>query len=114
MTALISTRFHYLMAPQKETYPYGTYQVISDPHLPFAFGDEHVGQARIQTNIWHTDRFAALSICDTIRDQVHLDAGDWDGIVIHSAMASGTLVMREQDIDVYHAMFDIIVTYRDA
>ena len=113
VTALIGTRFYYVEAPQKVAYPYGTYQVISDPHMPFAFGDELAGQVRIQTNVFHTDRYSALSICDTIRDQVHLDPGAWDSVVIHSAMASGTIVRKDPSIDVYHAMFDIIVVYRD-
>jgi hypothetical protein len=114
VTALISTRFYYIQAPQQATYPFGTYYLVSDPHEPFSFAQKLSGQCRIQTNVYHTNRYSALSTCDTIRDQVHLDAGPWDSLVIHSAVASGTIVRKVPDMDVYHAMFDILVTYVDA
>ena len=111
----IGTRFYYVEAERDADYPYSVYFVVSDPHEPFAFNAYNSGQARIQINTYDADRYNALEVSDKIRDRIHLStAAALDGVTVHSAKCSGTIVDPLPEQDIFRARFDALVEYEDA
>ncbi len=113
ITAEIGQRLYFVEAPQGESYPYATYRVISDPHDPESFGNVNTGQPRIQISVWDKDRYNAQKIAQKIRNRIQHYQGTMDGVTVTFLQATGTIVMKEPNQNIYHALFDALIQYND-
>jgi hypothetical protein len=111
---LVGHRIFFAEAEESSVRPYVTYNVVSDPHASFAFGSADSGQARVQFNVFHTDRYSALTVAHAIRKRLRHYSGSMDGITVHKLTVTGTVLLRENDKDVFMATFDALPVYIDA
>ena len=113
VTNKIGQRLYFVEAPQGETYPYATYRVISDPHDPESFGNVDTGQPRVQISVWDKDRYNAQATAQLIRDRIQHYQGAMDGVTVTFVQATGTLIMREPNQNIFQAIFDALLQYND-
>ena len=112
VSARVGKRVYFVEAEPNCAYPYITYSVISDPHIPFALGNEKTGQPRVQIDVWAKDRYDALAIGNHVRDSLRFRS-TLDGIAVYWSQCTGPLLMREPDKAVYHAVVDAQISYKE-
>ncbi len=98
-------------AEATSTRPYATFFLVSDPHEPASYGVENAGQARVQFNIYSTDRFKARSAAKLIRTNIHHFQGSIDGLSIQKVRCAYPTVQRDPDEAIYSARFDALIDY---
>jgi len=94
--------------------PYAVLHTVSDPHVPFAFGEANSGQPRTQISVYDDARFNAMEIAHKIRKRLRFYSGSMDGITVRSLTVGGTVLLRDPDENVYQASIDVLPIYIDA
>jgi len=110
----VGKRIYLAKAETGTARPYVVYQTISDPHMPFAFGQPYSGQPRVQFSVFDDDRYNALTVAHVIRKRLRFYQGAMDGITVHNLTVGGTVLLPEPDQDIYQATFDVQPVYIDA
>lgn len=109
----VEDRIYWLEAPQKATFPYVSYFLVTDPHEPFAFRNDTAGNPRFQFNVYaKNDKYEALRIANKMRSEVEKYSGTMDGIETILIKCTGTVCDKMPDEhNVYRGMFDANIIY---
>lgn len=114
MHDVVGDRIYFAEADESVARPYLVYNVISDPHVSFAFGEPNSGQARVQFSVFSSNRYTALNAAHAVRKKLRHYSGTMDGITVHKLDVTGTILLRETDQDYFMATFDALPIYIDA
>lgn len=106
-------RVYFVEAERDTAMPYLTYHVVSDPHTPFALGNQNTGQPRVQVNVWDDDRYNTLEIANHVRDALRWQTS-LDGLTVYWSQCTGPVVMRDPNESVYHGIVDALIQYKES
>ena len=106
-------RVFFVEAERDAAMPYLTYSVVSDPHMPFALGNQNTGQPRIQVNAWGPDRYVVLELANHVRDALRFQTS-LDGMTVYWSQCTGPVVMRDPNESVYHGIVDALIQYKES
>lgn len=108
----VGKRVYFTQAEVDCAYPYITYATISDPHMPFALGNQNTGQPRIQIDVWSDDRYEALEVANHVRDALRFQT-TLDGVTVYWSQCSGPILVRDPNQAVFHAVVDAQISYKE-
>jgi hypothetical protein len=108
----VGKRVYFVQAEVNCAHPYITYSVVSDPHMPFALGNQNTGQARVQIDVWSRDRYEALNVGNHVRDSLRFRS-TLDGVTVYWSQCTGPVLMREPDQAVFHAVVEAQISYKE-
>ena len=114
VTDVVGNRIFWLRAPQETTFPYVTYMVTSDPHVPFAFGRTDAGQAVVRVNTYHKkSKVGALRIAGIVRDSINQFTGTVQGLTMEAVYCDRPQSAKVFDQNAYVSGFNMLVQYDD-
>lgn len=99
VSALVGSRIYPLLAPQRATRPYVTYQRISTERDFALDGGVGRAQGRIQIDAWAETQLGARAVADAIRAALHGFTGDiaWGGSPAATATIRACRLVDERD-----------------
>jgi hypothetical protein len=109
-TNLVSTRIYPIVAPQKEVFPYITFQLVSSvPLVPTCPG---VDKVRYQIDIWGLTQSLVSDIKDQIREALDNAApGTYDGVAVSSTILENYLEGEYSITDrIYNYQMEYLIT----
>lgn len=103
----------YMTAAQETSLPYIVISKVSDPHDPMYYDITLAGQARIQIDLFHGNKFTGAELNRKIWKEVQFFSGTQSTIDIDWIRVQNERVLVQEDQDCFHFITDILVEYED-
>ncbi len=103
---------YFLEASTAATLPYIVLWTVADPHEPFEYDKTLGGQARIQVDLWHHNKYDGVDLSYDVWKEMQHFQGMQSTKYIRQIRSADERYLVEDD-GVYHFVNDFIIDYED-
>ena len=100
-------------APDDASYPYIVFWLVTDAGIRNYIATPDQGEARIQFDIWDTDKFRGVRLRDKVRAKVDRLNEVRDGYAVNTVGVNEQTIQRASGTDPYHFVVDGIIQWQE-
>ena len=106
------SKAYWMEAEERATYPYVVFWMVDDDGGKTYVGYENQGRARIQFDLWDSNRIRGARIATTLKESVEALNESRGGYSLFTEGISQQTIQRPTGQDPYHFVVDGVINWR--